>query len=82
MHTSFAETACIWTWLQGAGLDLQEALQDKDEAFEAVTALLDDTLEQADAALETAKKALKEADNAAISHVSIALHCTAHFMSF
>ena len=40
----------LWSMqLQGAGPDLPEALQDKDEAFEAVTALLDDTLEQADA---------------------------------
>ena len=59
--------------LQGAGLDLPEALQDKDEAFEAVTALLDDTLEQADAALEKAKKELLQSDNAASGHVSMQL---------
>ena len=48
--------------LQGASPDLEEAFQDKDEAFECVTTLLDDTLEQADIALEAAKKALKHGD--------------------
>ncbi|KAL0022885.1 hypothetical protein WJX77_003651 [Trebouxia sp. C0004] len=55
--------------LPGASANLEEAFQDKDDAFECVTALLDDTLEQADAAVETAKKALKQADNAATSQV-------------
>ena len=56
--------------MQGASIDLEEAFQDKDDAFECVTALLDDTLEQADAAVETAKKALKQGDIAATSQVS------------
>ncbi|KAA6429127.1 MAG: exosome component 10-like [Trebouxia sp. A1-2] len=53
----------------GASTDLEEAFQDKDDAFECVTALLDDTLEQADAAVETAKKALKQGDIAATGQV-------------
>ncbi|KAL0022532.1 hypothetical protein WJX79_009245 [Trebouxia sp. C0005] len=55
--------------LPGASTDLEEAFQDKDDAFECVTALLDDTLEQADAAVETAKKALKQGDIAATGQV-------------
>ena len=55
---------------QGASTDLEEAFQDKDDAFECVTALLDDTLEQADAAVDAAKKALKQGDIEATSQVS------------
>ena len=57
--------------MQGASIDLEEAFQDKDDAFECVTALLDDTLEQADAAVETAKKALKQGDIGATSQVAL-----------
>ena len=60
-------------FLQGAGPDLQKTLQDKDEAFESVTALLDETLDQADAAIEKAKKALKQAEGAVPSHVSMSV---------
>lgn len=55
--------------LQGSSSEVEEALADKDEAFEFVTALLDDTLEQADAAVDTAKQALQRGDNPAISQV-------------
>lgn len=41
---------------------MEEALTDKDDAFECVTALLDDTLDQADAAVGAAKKAAKQAE--------------------
>ena len=71
--------------LQGASPDLEEAFQDKDEAFECVTTLLDDTLEQADIALEAAKKALKHGDNASTSQVITLSHvacssCIQHCM--
>lgn len=65
--------------MQGASTDLEEAFQDKDDAFECVTALLDDTLEQADAAVETAKKALKQGDIAATGQVSFQYnYCLPH----
>ena len=55
---------------QGASTDLEEAFRDKDDAFECVTALLDDTLEQADAAVDAAKEALQQGDIGATSQVS------------
>ena len=56
--------------LQGASSEVEEALDDKDEACEYVTALLDDTLEQADAAVDAAKRALQRGENPATSKVS------------
>ena len=62
--------------LQGANSEVEEALDDKDEAFEYVTALLDDTLEQADAAVDSAKRALQRGENPATSKVSTPMHVT------
>ena len=61
--------------LQGANSEVEEALDDKDEAFEYVTALLDDTLEQADAAVDSAKRALQRGENPATSKVSNSYAC-------
>ena len=60
--------------LQGASSAVEEALDDKDEAFDFVTALLDDTLEQADAAVDAAKRALQRGDNPAVSQVTSDQH--------
>ena len=62
--------------MQAAGDDLQAALDDKDEAFESVTALLDDTLEQADIALDEAKRALQQGPTSAPNQACIPLCCT------
>ena len=59
------------TTMQAAGDDLQAALGDKDEAFESVTALLDDTLEQADIALDEAKRALQQGPTSAPNQARI-----------
>lgn len=55
---------------QGAGEDLAASLDDKDDAFACVTTLLDDTLEQADTALDEAKKALQHSTAGGSSQVS------------
>lgn len=55
--------------LQGASNEVEQALDDKDDVFEFVTALLDDTLEQADAAVDAAKHALQRGENPATSKV-------------
>lgn len=61
--------------MQGASNEVDEALDDKDEAFEFVTALLDDTLEQADAAVDAAKRALEQGQNPAFSQVTSSARC-------
>lgn len=60
--SDFWLTAVHDWWLQTASDDLAAALDDKDDAFDSVTALLDDTLEQADIALDDAKRALQQSD--------------------
>ena len=60
--------------MQTASNDLAAALDDKDDAFESVTALLDDTLEQADIALDEAKRALQQVDASAAASQVCMLH--------